>query len=90
MSGAFVQAINDLDEEPFHPMTAMSPGVTILLPAELLPTAVLLGWSCILGRPLGAGLDAEFERQPDGTDLIGGLGHDGLSCPRAAGSPGPA
>jgi hypothetical protein len=47
MSGAFVKAINDLDEEAFHPMTAMSPGVKILLPAELLPVAVLLGWSCI-------------------------------------------
>ena len=47
MSGAFVKAINDLDEEAFHPMTAMSPGVTIFYAAELLSVAVLLGWSCI-------------------------------------------
>ncbi len=32
-------------------------------------------------RPLGAGLDAELERRPDGANLLNGLGHDGLSCP---------
>jgi len=49
------------------------------------PVQRLLGHH--LERPLGAGLDAELERQPDGADLLGGFGHDGLSYLGCLGDP---